>query len=117
VIPHLQVSPCTPRIAEIEQNVASCFKAVSDILQEGNVVHQILMFDELKVEERPQYDDSTNKIFGVCWEHSMRIGLEFNSENEVQLPLDGIQSREVHLAVEVSVTARYVASQNTHGTN
>ncbi len=60
------------------------------------------MFDELKVEERPRYDDHTNKISGICQEHSKNTSLEFNLEKEIQLLLDGINSGEVHLAVEVS---------------
>jgi len=27
------------------------------------------MFDELAVEKRPQWDDKSNKVLGVCREH------------------------------------------------
>ena len=59
------------------------------------------MLDELKVEERPRYDEKTDKIYGICREHSRDVTLDFVSEKEVELLLEGIKKDEVHLAVDV----------------
>lgn len=103
IIPRLLVSPTMPIASEIETNVLSCFESISEILESQHVVHQVLMLDELKTEERPQLDDETNKIVGPCREHGKNTSLEFNSEKEVELLLEAIEKGEVHLATEVSL--------------
>ena len=60
------------------------------------------MLDELKVEERPRWDDKTNKIQGTCREHSENESLAFTSKHEPELLMDALHKGEVHLAVEVS---------------
>lgn len=60
------------------------------------------MFDELKVEERPRWDDKSNMILGVCREHGKHTSLEFTSKNEAELLIKSIREGDVHLAVEVS---------------
>ena len=104
IIPRLLVSPSMPTISEVTTNVLACFESISDILQHERVVHQVLMLDELKVEERPRFDDESNNIIGPCREHGKRTSLEYNSEKEVDLLLDAIQKGEVHLATEVRVS-------------
>ena len=59
------------------------------------------MLDELKTKERLRHDLESNKILGPCREHGHMTSLEFNSEKEVDLLLEGIDKGEVHLAVEV----------------
>jgi hypothetical protein len=82
-------------------NVLSCFESIFKILESQQVVHQVLMLDELKAEERPCLDEETNKILGLCREHGKNTSLEFNSEKEVELLLEAIDKGEVHLASEV----------------
>jgi hypothetical protein len=101
LIPRLLVSSLSPSQLEVETNVGSNFESMFSLIQDHGAVHQILMLDELKTEERLRHDDETNKILGVCREHGNSTSLEFNSEREVSLLIDGIDSGEVHLAVEV----------------
>lgn len=102
-----------PIASEIETNVLSCFESISEILESQHVVHQVLMLDELKTEERPRLDDETNKIVGPCREHGKNTSLEFNSEKEVELLLEAIEKGEVHLATEATVGALGVLSGET----
>jgi hypothetical protein len=103
-VPRLVVSPTMPTTSEVVANILSCFESLSDILSHKGIVHQVLMLDELKVEERPRFDDESNKIIGLCREHGKITSLEYNSEKEVDLLLDAIGSGKVHLATEVCVT-------------
>jgi hypothetical protein len=104
IVPRLVVSPSMPTTSEVEENILSCFETLFDILQHKQIVHQVLMLDELKVEERPRFDDESNKIIGPCREHGKNTSLEYNSEKEVDLLLDAIEKGEVHLATEVRVS-------------
>lgn len=101
IIPRLLVSSLSPSLLEVETNVSSNFESICKLIQENGVTHQVLMLDELKTEERLRHDDNTNKILGVCREHGNGTSLEFNSEKEVDLLIDGVDNNEVHLAVEV----------------
>jgi hypothetical protein len=100
-VPRLVVSPSMPTTPEVEANITSCFETLSDVLSHKGIVHQVLMLDELKVEERPRFDDESNKIIGLCREHGRVTSLEYNSEKEVDLLLDAIEHSKVHLATEV----------------
>ena len=51
---------------EIEMNVVSCFEGIFETFESQNIVHQILMLDELKVEECLHVDEETNMILGPC---------------------------------------------------
>ncbi|KAF8874102.1 hypothetical protein CPB84DRAFT_1817929 [Gymnopilus junonius] len=90
-----------PTLEEVTQNVKNVFAPIMSLLtKDKKIVHQVLMFDELKVEEHPQYDEKMNKILGFCHEHTTPSSLEYASENEIKLLLDGVQKQEVHLAVD-----------------
>jgi hypothetical protein len=58
----LSPSRGTPTNSEIRLNIQAAFKG-SNISQNCGYV---LMIDELKVEERPRWDDKTNSILGLC---------------------------------------------------
>lgn len=111
LIPRLLVSSSIPTRLEIETNVANNFESMYGLLESHHVVHQILMLDEIKTEERPRFDDDTNKILGICREHGKKTSLEFTSEKEVDLLLECVNKGEVHLAVEVSHKSSCFASQ------
>ena len=100
ILPSLVVSPSKPSLKEIKENVVNIFAPIKSLLTaEKNIVHQVLMFDKLKIEERPRYDNKTNQILGICREHGK--GLDFASEKEVQVLLESVKKKEVHLAVDV----------------
>jgi hypothetical protein len=102
VIPPLTVSPSFPTSQEVEENIKNMFAPIASVLEAAeDIVHQVLMFDELKVEERPRYDEKSNKMLGVCREHAKNASLEFASEREVQLLLESVKKGDIHLAVDV----------------
>lgn len=70
------------------------------------------MFDKLKVEECPQWDDCTNYIQGVCCEHGHNTSLFYTSNQEVDLLLMQILEEKVHLASNATVGAIGILSDN-----
>jgi hypothetical protein len=101
LIPKLLVSPLLPTRLEVEMNIISNFESIYDLLENQQVVHQIFMLDELKTKERLHYDDASNQILGPCHEHGNWMSLEYNSEKEIDLLIEGIDKGEVHVASEV----------------
>ena len=119
VLPALVVSPSTPTVAEVEANIDSCYSSFhsvsgacsggtalntpdTDLWQPSNqIVHQVLMLDELAVEKRARWDDMHNKFQGTCHEHNHQIPLDFTSERELNLLCEAITTEGVHLATEV----------------
>jgi hypothetical protein len=98
----LRPSPSTPSLMEISHNIEVSFNQSGGT--DGKTLTNtgyVLMFDKLKVEQRPRWDDRTNKLVGICREHSHNLGLEFCTIHEVEALLDAITRREVHLATEV----------------
>lgn len=102
IMPPLVASPTHPTVLEVKANVQAWYKDIAEILNSHATVHQVLMLDELKVEERPRWDDKSNMILGVCWEHGNAISLSYTSKEEAKMLLQAIEKKEVHLAVEVS---------------
>jgi len=70
------------------------------------------MFDELKVEECPRWDDQTNYIQGICCEHGHHASLFYMSNQEVDLLLKQIQEEKVHLASNATVGAIGILSES-----
>ena len=94
-----------PTVSEIEENIKSCFalfKEVLDALPMGTIKHQVLMLDEIAIEKRPQWDNKTNLILGLCCEHSHKVSLNFSMEKELDFLCDSIDNGHVHVASEVS---------------
>jgi hypothetical protein len=106
VITQIVASPGQPTKNEVQKNTLACFEGLVDLVQGMKVVHQVLMLDELKVEERPRWDDKTNMILGTCREHGKNTSLEFNSKHEAELLVKALQAGDVHLAVEVRIVVR-----------
>lgn len=103
ILPPLVASPAQPTISDVEKNVSACFDSMVEVVNKHAVVHQVLMLDELKVEERPRWDNRSNMILGICREHGHRTSLEFTSRDEADLLIQAIQEGNVHLAVEVCI--------------
>ncbi len=70
-----------PTVTEIEENITSCYSGlpgVGNTLDSGEssgglqVVHQVIMFDELAIEQRVHWEDSTNKFLGICHDVMIR---------------------------------------------
>ena len=105
IIPQILASPSFPTCHEMECNIAATFKDIYDILgaTTQNMLHAVIMFDEISVEKRPRWDDKTNKILGVCREHGQDTSLEFTSEEDLQTLWEEVQCGKIHLAHEVRI--------------
>jgi hypothetical protein len=106
VIRPLIVSPSAPTIAEVEANILTCYETLPDSVdatQKNVVMHQVVMLDELAIERRIRWDDSTDKFQGSCREHNHKVSLMFSSEKELDLLCNALEYNEVHLASEVSI--------------
>ena len=64
------LSPCAGFLSktEIQHNIQAAFKKIHNDSEDG--CGYVLMIDEIKVEERLRWDPSSNKILGLCQEHT-----------------------------------------------
>jgi len=87
IIPQILALPSFPTSYEIGCNITASFKAICELLGATmqNMLHAMIMFDEILVERCPHWDDKTNKILGVCQEHGQETNLEFTSEEDLQM--------------------------------
>ncbi|KAH9023760.1 hypothetical protein EDB85DRAFT_2075266 [Lactarius pseudohatsudake] len=73
-----------------------------------------LMIDEIKVEERMRWDPTTNRILGLCREHTEHVGLEFCSMSDARALVHGILVGEIHHASEATVFSIGILSDDRH---
>ncbi len=98
IIPRLVSSSACPTVLEVEENISACLISLNEGTVVSEVTHQVLMFDEIKIEQRPRWDDHTNHIQGICREHSKHASLLYTSNLEVNLLFEQILEGKVHLA-------------------
>lgn len=101
IISPITASATFPTVLEIQQNTRACVDSIAELLGDKSVVHQIVMFDELKVEERLRWDDKTNMIQGICREHGKAASLEYTSRHEVDLLFNMLEQDKVHFSTNV----------------
>ncbi|KAH8997735.1 hypothetical protein EDB86DRAFT_3152472 [Lactarius hatsudake] len=75
-----------PTRSEILGNIRAAFKNSSG----SGACGYVLMIDEIKVEERMRWDPSTDKILGLCREHTEHVGLDFCSMSDAKALVHGI---------------------------
>ena len=101
-VPQILPSPSFPTHHEVLKNIASTFEGILDMMKASrNLLHGILMFDELAIEKRPRWDDKSNKFLGVCREHGHATSLEFTSEDDLVILREELESGKIHLSHEV----------------
>jgi hypothetical protein len=69
----LAITPLSPSAGfpsktEIQHNLEAAFKKIHNDTEDG--CGYVLMIDEIKVEERLRWDPLSNKILGLCQEHT-----------------------------------------------
>ncbi|KAH9016244.1 hypothetical protein EDB84DRAFT_1567344 [Lactarius hengduanensis] len=99
-----------PTRSEIQGNIRAAFKNSSG----SGACGYVLMIDEIKVEERMRWDPSTDKILGLCREHTEHVGLDFCSMSDAKALVHGILRGELHHASEATVFSIGVLSGNRH---
>ncbi|KAI9431976.1 hypothetical protein H4582DRAFT_1821850 [Lactarius indigo] len=106
------LSPCAgfPTKSEIQCNIRVAFQNLR-----GNTgCGYVLMIDEIKVEERMRWDPSTNRILGLCQEHTEHVGLEFCSMSDARALVHGVLVGEIHHASEATVFSIGILSEDRH---
>ncbi len=76
----LDPSAGMPTKAEMRRNI----RVVLEMAKIHGCYGYVLMVDEIKVEERLQWDPFTNNIFGLCREHTQHLNLKFCSVEDVK---------------------------------
>ena len=104
----LRSSSGFPTTSELQANLSICYPPRFQSDQpshEAQVIQGMSMsVDELKVQERLQWDPLSNHILGVCREHGSCLGasaLEFRSIIQADAVLTGLKDKFVHFATEV----------------
>ncbi len=101
-VPQILSSPSFPTHDKVSKNIASMFEGILDMMRASqNLLHGILMFDELAIEKRPRWDDKSNKFLGVCREHGHATNLDFMSEDDLVILQKELESGKIHLSHKV----------------
>ena len=71
IVPQIIPSPSFSTHDEIQRNVVASFEGLLKGLglSGQEVLHAIIMFDELAIKKWPRWDDKSNKVLGICREH------------------------------------------------
>ncbi|KAF9515336.1 hypothetical protein BS47DRAFT_1293938, partial [Hydnum rufescens UP504] len=116
----LRPSPSNPLITEIQHNIDVTFvhaasEPVAPDLGDTRIVapYYVLMVDEIKVEERPCWDSETNKILGICREHSAKLSLDFCLLDDLEIICNALAEGGAHVATEATVVAIGMMSKDT----
>ncbi|KAJ7906546.1 hypothetical protein B0H13DRAFT_1619317, partial [Mycena leptocephala] len=105
-------SPGRPRVEEIEYNIDCCLDATPDDDSSPQIVHQVLMLDEIATEKRARYDDRTNKVVGICRQHGWKLPLELQTEDDLNVLCKEVKDGNGHLAGEATVAALGTLTSN-----
>ncbi|KAG6819331.1 hypothetical protein H0H93_012840 [Arthromyces matolae] len=112
IMPHIIPSSQKPTVDEIQKNTVATFESIQEFLDGQQVVHQVLMFDEIATEKRVRWDHQTNMFLGICREHGSKTSLEFISEHDMEELFCCIDSGEVHEAAEATIGALGLLTDN-----
>ncbi|KAJ7246639.1 hypothetical protein C8J57DRAFT_1081377 [Mycena rebaudengoi] len=102
VIRPLRTSARMPTIEEIEENIDAYTDGEDLPSGPPEIIHQVIMLDEIAVEERLRWDDKDNMVKGTCREHSDDASLDFGDIADAEMLLQDITDGKVHMASEVS---------------
>ncbi|KAG6827992.1 hypothetical protein H0H92_009721 [Tricholoma furcatifolium] len=111
-MPHLIPSPSWPTTDEVRKNTIATFESVQELLNGTQVIHQVLMFDEIATEKRIRWDHQTNMFLGVCREHGTKTSLEFVNEQDMEELFQCVDEGKVHIAAEATVGALGILTNN-----
>ncbi|KAJ7592440.1 hypothetical protein C8J56DRAFT_1161638 [Mycena floridula] len=113
-MPAMVACHTTPALAEILQNIEACLSSgLREILASfSESIHLILMLDEIATEKRLRWDSKTNKFLGICREHGMLVNLEYESEADLDIVVEKLESEDIHYASEATVAAMGILSAN-----
>ncbi|KAJ7454367.1 hypothetical protein B0H11DRAFT_2325227 [Mycena galericulata] len=105
VIRPLRASPGVPTVQEIIENIDAYTDGEDVPVGPPQIIHRVVMLDEIAVERRARWDDKTNMILGACREHCANVPLEFGTMDDATQFFEAMDRGEVHLATEATVVA------------
>lgn len=82
-------------------NLSSMLLAIN----QGEPCGWVMLIDEVACEQRVRWNADDNKLYGLCREHGCRVGLNFNSVDDVHVVVDAVQQSIIHLASEITVVS------------
>lgn len=95
----------TPTIGTIGRNTRSVLSNILPLLKDmvGDVVHAVVMVDELATEKHIRYYPHTNEFLGLCRRHGPAVSLQFKNIGDLDEVFRALDMGEVHYASEVGV--------------
>ncbi|KAF8176089.1 hypothetical protein BJ912DRAFT_1033585 [Pholiota molesta] len=108
IVPPIVPSHAQPTIDQVRRNVNATLESIMDQIQAirtGNVLHTVLMFDELATEKRIRWDPKSNHFLGVCRQHAHNTSMEFVNEGDMEELFRHIDDGGVHYAGEATIGA------------
>lgn len=87
IIPTIIPSHDQPTLDQVMASVQASLESIQDIINgqiKGNVLHTVIMFDELATEKRIHWDPKTNYFLGVCRQHAHRTSTEFVNKRDLE---------------------------------
>jgi hypothetical protein len=103
-VPPIVPSHKYPTVQEVQTNVNATLHSVLDVVHshiKSEVLHAVLMFDELATEKRIRWDPKTNFFLGVCRQHANKTSMEFTNEGDMEELFRCLDDGDVHYAAEV----------------
>jgi len=74
-------------VDQVKANVKASLESMQDIIHgqiRGNVMHTVVMFDELATKKRIRWDPKTNYFLGVCRQQAHRTSMEFINKGDLE---------------------------------
>ncbi|KAE9405328.1 hypothetical protein BT96DRAFT_935041 [Gymnopus androsaceus JB14] len=96
-------SPMTLNQGKILQNIDTCFKGLTKVLDSKKVIHIFLIFNEIALEKRYQLDIKMNHF----------LALKFENENDLNVMVEDVKQDEVHLASKATMGTIGILSGNS----
>ena len=103
-VPPIVPSHEQPTVNQVTTNVEATFDGVLDVIHGENsseIIHTVLMFDEIATEKRIRWDPKTNYFLGLCREHGHNTATEFINEGDLEELFQALDDGRVHHAGEV----------------
>ncbi|KAF7358468.1 hypothetical protein MVEN_00897300 [Mycena venus] len=98
VVRPLLPSADRPQVKDIESNIDTRLDACPE--EDTQIIHQVLMLDEIATEKRARYDDRNNKVVGVCRQHGHKVPLDLQTEDDLKVLCQGLKEGKAQLAGE-----------------
>jgi hypothetical protein len=95
-----------PSMGDVECNLSAILSGglldTLKALSQDQILHLILMIDEIALEKRIWWDSRTTKFLGVCREHADKVSTTFETMADAEELVKAIDDGRVHLASKVS---------------